>query len=472
MFACWSDCSIGVELVTNPPLLFLDEPTTGLDSLTALNVLKTLKQLTRPHMHQGKKDGSKDCEMQHQSEGRDAMQASESNAQQQGSTDSSVIGGGVTVVCSIHQPSSEMFALLDHLLLLSAGYLVYCGPAADAIGYFSALGHPCPPLENPSEFFLDLLIHEPQLLPKFQAEYARFYNEHYRRLHQHVQHQLSPVNQVSEEQEQEQLEGREQNQDAQAQSGQAMQVSSPALLLPHSATTPYLSRFSAGPAPYSASAAGYSPSALFPRGSARLDLSVEETAGLRRKLRLMGVGGRQQEGPVQHSAPSTPVQQRPQSAHANAIHEEQQHSEGLTDVKNQAEPGPSVTLSGSSAIQASPAAIYDWRAHFSRCWWHLLVLTRRAHTNSSRLPLLKGAQLLQTVILGLLVGAAFYKLEYDQISVQNRLGCVYFLAICVIFANTLAVVLNCKRKAIDTGLKADDSLVSSGCNPCTCLLSL
>ena len=37
--------SIGVELLTNPSLIYLDEPTTGLDSATACNVITTLREL-------------------------------------------------------------------------------------------------------------------------------------------------------------------------------------------------------------------------------------------------------------------------------------------------------------------------------------------------------------------------------------------------------------------------------------------
>lgn len=37
--------SIGVELITDPNLIFLDEPTTGLDSFTATSVMETLKEL-------------------------------------------------------------------------------------------------------------------------------------------------------------------------------------------------------------------------------------------------------------------------------------------------------------------------------------------------------------------------------------------------------------------------------------------
>lgn len=39
--------NIGTELVTNPSLIFLDEPTTGLDSFNAHNVVKTLLTLSR-----------------------------------------------------------------------------------------------------------------------------------------------------------------------------------------------------------------------------------------------------------------------------------------------------------------------------------------------------------------------------------------------------------------------------------------
>ena len=56
--------SIGVQLLINPSLIFLDEPTTGLDSTTALNLIRFLNRLAQ---------------------------------------------AGRTVVTTIHQPSSEIF---------------------------------------------------------------------------------------------------------------------------------------------------------------------------------------------------------------------------------------------------------------------------------------------------------------------------------------------------------------------------
>ena len=39
--------SIGVELITNPNVLFLDEPTTGLDSYTALKIIELLETVAK-----------------------------------------------------------------------------------------------------------------------------------------------------------------------------------------------------------------------------------------------------------------------------------------------------------------------------------------------------------------------------------------------------------------------------------------
>ena len=36
--------NIGMELITSPSVLFLDEPTTGLDAFTAVSVMRLLHQ--------------------------------------------------------------------------------------------------------------------------------------------------------------------------------------------------------------------------------------------------------------------------------------------------------------------------------------------------------------------------------------------------------------------------------------------
>ena len=75
--------TIGVELVSNPPVLFLDEPTSGLDSRAALIVMRVVKRISLT---------------------------------------------GRAVLCTIHQPSAELFYMFDRLLLLkSGGKEVYFG---------------------------------------------------------------------------------------------------------------------------------------------------------------------------------------------------------------------------------------------------------------------------------------------------------------------------------------------------------
>ncbi|XP_059211408.1 broad substrate specificity ATP-binding cassette transporter ABCG2-like isoform X2 [Centropristis striata] len=104
--------NIGMELIIDPPVLFLDEPTTGLDASTANSVLLLLKRMAN---------------------------------------------SGRTIILSIHQPRYSIYRLLDSLTLLVNGKQVYHGPAPSALEYFSDIGYTCEPHNNPADFFLDII---------------------------------------------------------------------------------------------------------------------------------------------------------------------------------------------------------------------------------------------------------------------------------------------------------------------------
>uniref|UniRef100_A0A8C2AUV6 ATP-binding cassette, sub-family G (WHITE), member 2c n=1 Tax=Cyprinus carpio TaxID=7962 RepID=A0A8C2AUV6_CYPCA len=104
-------CSIGMELITAPSLLFLDEPTTGLDANTANSIMELLQKLSKK---------------------------------------------GKTVIFSIHQPRYSIFSQFDHLTLINKGEITYAGAANKAISYFEDLGYKCEPFNNPADFFLDV----------------------------------------------------------------------------------------------------------------------------------------------------------------------------------------------------------------------------------------------------------------------------------------------------------------------------
>ena len=64
---------------------------------------------------------------------------------------------GRTVVCTIHQPSIDIFEAFDELLLLKpGGATIFFGPVGDEssllINYFMEVEgvNPCPPRENPA----------------------------------------------------------------------------------------------------------------------------------------------------------------------------------------------------------------------------------------------------------------------------------------------------------------------------------
>lgn len=43
---------------------------------------------------------------------------------------------GKTVLCTIHQPASDIFAMFSQLILLSEGRIAYMGPTNEAMKFF------------------------------------------------------------------------------------------------------------------------------------------------------------------------------------------------------------------------------------------------------------------------------------------------------------------------------------------------
>ncbi len=43
---------------------------------------------------------------------------------------------GKTIICTIHQPSSEVYTMFDNLLLMAEGRIAYLGDAKSAVEFF------------------------------------------------------------------------------------------------------------------------------------------------------------------------------------------------------------------------------------------------------------------------------------------------------------------------------------------------
>ena len=108
--------SIGYELITDPSILLLDEPTSGLDSHTSLKIVKMLRK----------------------------------EAQR-----------GTTILATIHQPSSSVFALFDRVIVLSEGYTIYSGPPLQVSSYFEKFGLSFSKYSNPADK-LSIIASEPR----------------------------------------------------------------------------------------------------------------------------------------------------------------------------------------------------------------------------------------------------------------------------------------------------------------------
>jgi len=103
--------SIGIELVSDPSILLLDECTSGLDSFAAKQVLTLLQKVAR---------------------------------------------GDNTVLFTIHQPSSDVFRAFDRLILLHKGRVMYQGLTKNVPIDFERLGYSVPENYNPADWILDV----------------------------------------------------------------------------------------------------------------------------------------------------------------------------------------------------------------------------------------------------------------------------------------------------------------------------
>lgn len=101
--------SVGVELVTRPGVVFLDEPTSGLDSYSSLQCCNVLRRVSE---------------------------------------------AGASVLFTIHQPSSEIFESIDHLILMNKGRVMFQGAVKDIPDIFGRNGYPIPHNYNPADFVI------------------------------------------------------------------------------------------------------------------------------------------------------------------------------------------------------------------------------------------------------------------------------------------------------------------------------
>lgn len=112
--------SVGIQMISDPKVLCLDECTSGLDSFTAITVIESLVNL---------------ASSDHQT----------------------------TIICSIHQPRADIFYMFETVLLLSrGGKPTYCGKTSSIVKYFSDIGFNCPSDSNPADFFVDLVSIDPR----------------------------------------------------------------------------------------------------------------------------------------------------------------------------------------------------------------------------------------------------------------------------------------------------------------------
>ncbi|KAH1027940.1 ATP-binding cassette subfamily G member 4 isoform X2 [Dendroctonus ponderosae] len=116
--------SVALELVNNPPVIFLDEPTTGLDNGAIKQCIKLLQKISRLNR---------------------------------------------TVICTIHQPPASLFKNFDQVYVVAKGYCVYNGSPASLVPFLSKAHFPCPSTYTPADYIIEIVHSHPEMIYTLSA---------------------------------------------------------------------------------------------------------------------------------------------------------------------------------------------------------------------------------------------------------------------------------------------------------------
>ncbi|ESQ52363.1 hypothetical protein EUTSA_v10016141mg [Eutrema salsugineum] len=129
--------TVAVELVANPSIIFMDEPTTGLDARAAAIVMRAVKNVAET---------------------------------------------GRTIVCTIHQPSIDIFEAFDELVLLKrGGRMIYTGPlgkhSSHVIQYFQSIPGVAKIRDNYNPATWMLEVTSQSVETELDLDFAKIYSE-------------------------------------------------------------------------------------------------------------------------------------------------------------------------------------------------------------------------------------------------------------------------------------------------------
>ena len=80
------------------------------------------------------------------------------------------------VILTIHQPSSFIWELVDNVILLAEGRLMYQGRRAKMEAFFAAAGHPTPMNYNPADHYIRAIFKNPATLDENQEDEIQIQN--------------------------------------------------------------------------------------------------------------------------------------------------------------------------------------------------------------------------------------------------------------------------------------------------------